>query len=71
MSPNARQIDEPIDLAQHVFDKSQRTDGTFSRADFAYDQESDAYVCPAGKQLRKQPSTVRQPSCFVRSTIAF
>jgi hypothetical protein len=36
-----------------VFDKSQRTDGTFSRADFAYDQESDAYVCPAGKQLRK------------------
>ena len=36
-----------------VFDKSERTDGTFSRVDFAYDQESDAYVCPAGKQLRK------------------
>ena len=36
-----------------VFDKSERTDGTFSRADFAYDQESDVYVCPAGKQLRK------------------
>ena len=34
-----------------VFDKSERTDGTFSRADFAYDQESDVYVCPAGKQL--------------------
>jgi len=36
-----------------VFDKSERTDGTFSRADFAYDQENDAYVCPAGKPLRK------------------
>ena len=36
-----------------VLDKSERTDGSFSRLDFAYDQESDAYVCPAGKQLRK------------------
>jgi hypothetical protein len=27
--------------------------GPFSRVDFACDQESDAYVCPAGKQLRK------------------
>jgi transposase len=36
-----------------VFDKSERTDGTFSRADFVYDQEGDTYVCPAGKQLRK------------------
>jgi len=36
-----------------VFDKSERTDGTFSRADFAYDKESDVYVCPAGKQLQK------------------
>jgi len=36
-----------------VFDKSERADGTFSRADFAYDQEADAYRCPAGKQLRK------------------
>jgi hypothetical protein len=33
-----------------VFDKSKRTDGTFSRTDFAYDTESDAYTCPAGKQ---------------------
>ncbi|QGM48262.1 transposase [Methylocystis heyeri] len=36
-----------------VFDKSERTDGTFSRADFAYYKESDVYVCPAGKQLQK------------------
>jgi len=35
-----------------VFDKSKRTDGTFSREDFAYDHESDTYRCPAGKTLR-------------------
>lgn len=36
-----------------VFDRSDRKDGTFSRADFAYDRESDTYTCPAGKELRK------------------
>jgi transposase len=35
-----------------VFDNSKRTDGTFSREDFAYDHESDTYRCPAGKTLR-------------------
>jgi transposase len=35
-----------------VFDKSQRSDGTFSRDDFAYDYLSDTYRCPAGKTLR-------------------
>src|SRR5438874_13789758 len=32
-----------------VFDKSQHTDGTFSREDFAYDRERDCYICPAGR----------------------
>jgi len=36
-----------------VFDKSQRTDGTYSRDDFAYDYVSDTYRCPAGKTLRR------------------
>ena len=36
-----------------VFDKSERMDGTFSRADFAYDHESDTYVCPAGHRLQR------------------
>jgi hypothetical protein len=30
-----------------VFDKSARTDGTFSRDDFTYDHASDVYLCPA------------------------
>ena len=34
-----------------VFDKSARADGTFSRENFAYDQQSDVYLCPAGKVL--------------------
>ena len=35
-----------------VFDKSQRTDGTFSREDFTYDHARDTYRCPAGQTLR-------------------
>jgi transposase len=34
-----------------VIDKSQRDDGTFSRADFIYDHDNDLYRCPAGKVL--------------------
>jgi Transposase DDE domain len=34
-----------------VFDKSNQIDGTFSRADFAFDAEQNPYTCPAGKQL--------------------
>ena len=33
-----------------VFDKSARADGTFSRGAFAYNQEADVYICPAGKE---------------------
>jgi len=36
-----------------VYDKSQRSDGTFSRDDFSYDQASDTYRCPAAKTLRR------------------
>jgi transposase len=35
-----------------VFDKSKRTDGTFSREDFTYNHASDTYHCPAGKVLQ-------------------
>jgi transposase len=36
-----------------VFDKSKRSDGTFSREDFTYDHTSDTYLCPAGKVLQR------------------
>jgi hypothetical protein len=34
-----------------VFDKSARTDGIFSRAEFTYDHAADVYRCPGGKVL--------------------
>ena len=34
-----------------VFDRSARTDGTFSREEFAYDATRDIYICPGGKPL--------------------
>ena len=48
-----------------VFDKSQRTDGTFSRDDFAYDRKRDCYVCPAGKELRQRQKIYRMPRPLV------
>ena len=36
-----------------VFDKSKRTDGTFSREDYAYDHSQDRYLCPGGKELKQ------------------
>ena len=43
------------DIEPHipVFDKSARADGSFARADFAYDIRQDRYTCPAGKVLQR------------------
>lgn len=40
-------------IAPHipVWDKSARTDGTFSRADFVFDRSRNIYICPNGKLL--------------------
>ena len=51
-------------IAPHipVFDKSGRTDGTFSRSDFVFDAEQDRYTCPEGKhlvQFRRTYATLR------------
>jgi IS5 family transposase len=45
-----------------VFDKSKRTDGTFSREDFTYNHAGDTYHCPAGKLLQhyRRPFTTPQ-----------
>ena len=34
-----------------LWEKSERTDGTFSRSDFTYEPDSDRYTCPGGKHL--------------------
>lgn len=44
-----------------VIDKSERKDGTFSRDDFTYDREADAYTCPGDKQLVQFRRTYKKP----------
>ena len=43
-------------IAPHipVFDRSWRDDGTLSRADFIFDAEQNAYVCPHGNRSQKR-----------------
>jgi transposase len=53
--------EEGIDPYIPVIDKSHRNDGTFSREDFAYDHEADAYTCPGGKQLVQFRRTYKIP----------
>jgi transposase len=50
-------------IAPHipVFDKSTRTNGTFSRADFTFDPEADRYTCPADKELVQFRRTYATP----------
>ena len=43
-----------------VIDKSERQDGTFSRADFSYDPEADTYTCPEGKILTTSGTVVNE-----------
>jgi IS5 family transposase len=44
-------VDRKIDPHIPVWDKSERADGTFMRADFTYDEARDIYICPAAKTL--------------------
>jgi transposase len=45
-------MDRGIEPHIPVWDKSSRSDGTFSRTDFVYDGEADLYICPGGNTLR-------------------
>ena len=44
-----------------VLDHSERKDGTFSRSDFAYNEEANVYVCPGGKELKKYHRNFSKP----------
>ncbi len=48
-----------------VFDKSARSDGTFSRSDFPYDHARDLYTGPAGKELRPRQRVYRTSAPLV------
>jgi transposase len=44
-----------------VFDKTERTDGTFSRSDFKWYEETDEYRCPEGHALRNNWRPFKSP----------
>lgn len=45
-----------------VFDHSKRKDGTWSRADFTWDEDNDLYICPEGKELRHTRRNYSDPA---------
>ena len=46
--------DKGIEPHVPVWEKGERSDGTFSRSDFIFDDQSDSYTCPGGKQLLRR-----------------
>jgi hypothetical protein len=44
-----------------VFDKTDRTDGTFPNTAFSFDPEADEYTCPGGNKLKKYWRTMSKP----------
>lgn len=50
-----------------VWDKSQRSDGTFSRSDFTWDDAANAYRCPGGRSLRTTGKPTSENTLIYRS----
>ena len=48
-----------------VFDKSARTDGTFSREDFRYDAKGDLYRCPGGTPMSTTGTLVNDGATLI------
>jgi transposase len=44
-----------------IWEKGERSDGTFSRSDFDFDQAADHYTCPNGKQLMRYRRPLKKP----------
>jgi hypothetical protein len=44
-------VDRHITPHDPVLDKSARSEGTFSRADFVFDRSRNIYICPGGAEL--------------------
>jgi hypothetical protein len=48
-----------------VWDKTERTDGTISRSDFAWDKAADEYRCPRGRPLRREWRAFSNPRTHI------
>jgi transposase len=53
--------DAKIEPHVPVWDKSAETPGLFHRKDFKYDEETDRYTCPNGKELRRAWRNYKKP----------
>jgi len=71
-APMLNWLVEEKGIAPHipVIDKSVREDGSFSRADFRYDEDDDVYICPAGKHLRTSGTIVNDEQRLYRGATA-
>lgn len=62
-------VDEKgIEPHMPVFDKSERTDGTLSRSDFVWKEDSNEYRCPADKPLRSSGRVNRDDTIRYRAS---
>ena len=61
-------VDRSITPHIPVWDKSARHDGTFSRADFVFDQERNIYVCPGGALLTSTGNIDQGHTVYYRAT---
>jgi hypothetical protein len=57
-------------IAPHipVWDKSARSDGTFSRTDFIFDREHNIYICPGGRHSPAPAISIRVASSTTEPT---
>lgn len=53
--------DKAIEPHVPVWEKGERSDGTFSRSDFVFDEADDSYTCPNGKQLKRYRRAFKKP----------
>ena len=63
-APNLAWLVKERQIEPHfpVFDKSNRTDGTFSRSDFVFDGEENRYTCPQGQVPGVVPPELCHPA---------
>jgi hypothetical protein len=60
-------VDRGITPHIPVWDKSARSDGTFSRADFIFDHERNIYICPGGAELTSTGNVDQRRSVYYRA----
>lgn len=60
--------DKQIEPHIPVWEKANRDDGTFSRSDFTFDAQENAYTCPQGKQLKTTGRATSADTLLYRTT---